>query len=85
MVIQKNCEFIMDSNTPTVSREFSNATGDVLTLQIYGAKGLYHLQGRNTFKGDWVSLAGINLSDFSAVRDGMTEPGIYEFGVVGIR
>ena len=85
MVIQKNCEFINGSSTPTVSKVYPNATADTLTLQIYGANGLYHLEGRNTSKGDWVSLAGIDLNDFSAIRGGIKKPGIYEFGIIGIR
>ena len=32
MVIQKNCEFVKNSNTPIVSKTFSNALGDTLTL-----------------------------------------------------
>lgn len=85
MVIQKNCEFATNATTPIVSKVFPNATGDTLTLQITGANGIYHLEGRNTTKGGWVSLAGINLSDFSAVRGGFTKEGIYEIGIVGIR
>lgn len=85
MVIQKNCEFVTNANAPIVPKVFSNATGDILTLQITGADGVYHLEGRNTTEGNWVSLAGINLSDFSAVRGGFTKEGIYEIGIVGIR
>ena len=85
MVIQKNCEFVTNSNTPIVSKSFPNSTGDVLTLQISGANGIYHLEGRNNLKNDWVSLAGINLSDFSAQRNGFTKAGLYEIGIVGIR
>ena len=85
MVIQKNCEFVQNSSTPIVSKSFSNSTGDILTLQISGADGLYWLEGRNNSKGDWYSLAGINLGDFSAVRQGFTKAGIYEISVVGIR
>jgi hypothetical protein len=64
---------------------FPNATGDTLTLQITGADGVYHLEGRNNRKGDWTSLAGINLSDFSAVRGGFTKAGMYEIGIMGVR
>lgn len=86
MVIQKNCEFIKkNSSAPIISSVFSNTSGDTLTLQISGADGVYHLEGRNNKKGDWTSLAGIDLSDFSAVRGGFTKAGIYELGIVGIR
>lgn len=85
MVIQKNCEFLKNSNTPIVSKEFPNASGDILSLQITGDDGLYHLEGRNNRNGEWVSLAGVNLSDFSAIRGGFTKAGIYEIGIIGIR
>ena len=85
MVIQKNCEFVTDSSTPIVSKVFPNATGDALTLQITGTDGVYHLEGRNNRQGEWVSLAGINLSDFSAVRGGFTKAGMYEIGIMGVR
>ena len=85
MVIQKNCEFIKDSNAPIVSKSFPNAVGDILTLQISGANGKYFLEGRNNSANGWVPLAGINLSDFSVCRNGFTTAGIYEVGIVGIR
>jgi hypothetical protein len=85
MVIQKNCEFIKKATSPVVSKIFPNSTGDTLSLQISGADGTYHLEGRNSSKGDWVSLAGINLSDFSAVRGSFTKAGLYEIGIVGVR
>jgi hypothetical protein len=85
MVIQKNCEFVTNSNTPIVSKVFPNATGDTLSLSIKGANGLFHLEGRTNSDYDWVSLAGIDLSDFSAVRGGFTKAGMYEIGIVGIR
>lgn len=85
MVIQKNCEFVKNSSTPIVSKVFPNATGDALTLQITGADGVYYLEGRNNSRLDWVTLAGIDLSDFSAVRGGFTKAGLYEVGVMGVR
>lgn len=85
MVIQKNCEFLKNSNTPIVSKVFPNASGDILSLQITGDNGVYHLEGRNNRNGDWVSLAGVSLSDFSAIRGGFTKAGLYEIGIIGIR
>lgn len=85
MVIQSNCKFIENTSTPTVSKTFFNATGDVLSIQIDGANGVFHIEGRNNPRGNWISLAGINLSDFSAVRGGFTAPGMYEIGIVGVR
>ena len=85
MVIQKNCEFLKNSNTPIVSKVFPNASGDILSLQITGDDGVYHIEGRNNRNGDWVSLAGISLSDFSAIRGGFTKSGLYEIGIIGIR
>ena len=85
MVIQKNCEFLKSSDTPIVSKVFPNASGDILSLQIMGDDGLYHLEGRNNRDGEWVSLAGVSLSDFSAIRGGFTKAGMYEVGIIGVR
>lgn len=85
MIIQKNCEFVKNSNQPIISKPFPNASGDMLTLQISGADGVYHLEGRNKASNDWVSLAGINLGDFTAVTGGFKTAGIYEMGIAGIR
>lgn len=85
MVIQQNCEFAMKATSPIVSKVFFNSTGDTLAIQISGANGVYHIEGRNSFDGEWHDLAGINLSDFSTVRNGYSKAGIYEIGVVGIR
>lgn len=85
MVIQSNCNFVEKTNTPIVSKPFVNSQGDVLALQISGATGVFHIEGRNHRNGDWVSLAGINLTDFTPVRNGFTKPGMYEIGIVGIR
>lgn len=85
MVILSNCKFIESTSTPTVSNTFANAAGDVLSLQIDGANGLYYIEGRNNSQGEWFPLAGINLSDFSAKRQGFETPGLYEIGIVGVR
>ena len=85
MVIQKNCEFIKNSDSPAVSKVFRNATGDALALQISGADGSYIVEGRNNSQLDWVALGGINLTDFSAVKGEFSKVGIYEIGIVGIR
>ena len=85
MVIQKNCDFINETSEPMISKVFTNPTGDILTLQVSGANGLYFLEGRNNTKGDWVPLAGINLSNFSVITDGFSAAGIYYIDVSGIR
>ena len=87
MIIQKNAEFFKRMNTPTVSKPFSNSSADTLAVQISGdfSDGKFHIEGRNNHKGDWVSLAAIDLSDFSPVRGGFTKSGMYELGIVGIR
>lgn len=84
MIIQKNYNFVSTS-TPVVSGTLYNHAGDVLSLQITGAEGVYHLEGRNNRDGAWVAIAGINLSDFSAVRGAYTKPGLYEIGILGVR
>lgn len=85
MVIQKNCDFVTNLNSPIVSKIYPNAQGDILTLQISGSDGQYYLEGRNHSEGDWVSLAGINLTNFSVTREGFTQAGIYEISIIGIR
>lgn len=87
MIIQKNCSFFKNysNGTPIVSKIFPNSTGDVLSLQITGANGIYYLEGRNNDAHDWVSLAGINLSDLSAVKGSFTKAGLYEVGIAGVR
>lgn len=85
MVIQQNCEFAMKATSPIVSKVFFNSTGDTLAVQIQGANGVYHIEGRNSSDSEWCDLAGINLSDFSAARNGYTKAGIYEIGVASIR
>jgi hypothetical protein len=85
MIIQKNCDFVTNSATPQTSRVFTNPTGDLLTIQISGSSGVYYVEGRSGQDGDWVSLGGINLTDFTAVTGAFTTPGIYEIGIPGIR
>lgn len=87
MIIQKNTEFFRSMSTPTVSKAFPNSAADTLALQIGGdfSSGKFHIEGRNNPRGEWVSLAAIDLSDFSPVRGGFTKPGMYELGIVGIR
>ena len=85
MVIQSNIRFVENATTPIVSKPFFNSTGDILTLQIYGSDGVYHLEGRMKDGADWVSLAGINLNNFTTIKNGFKEAGIYEMSVIGIR
>lgn len=84
MLIQKNCDFLTTS-IPMESKSFTNSSADVLALQISGADGVYYLEGRNKSTNDWVSLAGISLSDFSAVIGGFKKAGMYEVGIIGVR
>lgn len=86
MIIQKNLDFFKGMSTPTVSKTFPNTQSDVLSVQISGlTSGTIYVEGRNNQGGDWIPLAGINLSNFSPARGGFTEAGMYEIGVVGIR
>lgn len=85
MVVQSNCTFVENANTPIVSKTFINSQGDVLSIQICGATGVFHLEGRTNKDAEWVSLAGIDLSDFSAHKGGFTKPGMYELGIIGVR
>lgn len=85
MVIQQNCEFATKATSPIVSKVFFNSTGDILAIQIQGANGIYHIEGRNASDYEWHDIAGINLSDFSVARKGYFKAGIYELDLAGIR
>lgn len=86
MVIQKNCHFIDNKTTPMVSKHYSNASSDILDVQVDGNfMGLIKVEGRLHQHGAWVSLAGINLSNFASANDGIKAPGLYEFSVIGVR
>ena len=87
MIIQSNINFVKDIDTPTVSKPSFNHNSDTLSIQVSGdfTSGLIHIEGRMNKAGNWVSLAGINLNDFNAVRNGITKAGLYEFSVVSVR
>ena len=85
MIIQRNCDFIKKATAPAISRIIANTNGDTLSFQISGANGVYILEGRNNTRANWTPLAGINLSDFSAVKGTYTKEGLYEIGIVGVR
>ena len=86
MVIQKNVHFIENTTTPMVSKQYPNASSDILDVQVDGSfTGLIKVEGRLHRHGAWVSLAGINLSNFASANGGLKAPGLYEFSVIGIR
>lgn len=84
MVIQKSLNFVQSTTVPVVSTTQTNATADVLSVEIKG-NGVVYIEGRLKSESDWFPIAGINLSDFSVSKDGFTRPGLYELGVIGIR
>lgn len=84
MIILTNCNFA-NTNQSLTSATVYNFAGDTLALQISGAKGIFHLEGRNAISGDWTPLAGINLSNLTVVPGKFTQPGLYEVGIVGVR
>ena len=86
MVIQKNCRFVKNQDSPIVSDIFSNTSSDLMSLQIDGSFSacLIKLEGRTNSDAEWTSLAGINLSDFAMAKT-FTKAGIYELGIIGIR
>lgn len=87
MVIQNKAQFFEDVNTSKTSKIFVNPLADVLDLQVQGEFSAVELviEGRLNKDSEWVSLAGINLSDFSIAANGLTKKGIYEFSVIGVR
>ena len=87
MMVQSTCKFAKNISSPVISKVFSNAEGDILTIQISGnfSSGIIYIEGRNDPSGDWVSLAGISLKDFSLWTDGFEETGLYEIDIIGVR
>lgn len=85
MVIQSNIKFIDKANSPMVSKIFSNSTSDLMSLQISGGPGKVILQGRIDKNMDWVTLSGIDVSNYTIVKDQFTKSGIYEISIIGIR
>ena len=87
MIIQKKITFCEDQTAPFTSQTFFNPLSDVLTLQIDGSftNSLIKIEGRSESSKNWVSLAGINLTNFSVAKNGIKSAGLYEFGIIGIR
>lgn len=87
MVIQRDAKFFENQNTSNISNTFVNPQADILTVQVSGGANAFTvaIEGRNSKDADWIPLAGINLTNLSVSTDGITEKGIYEFGIVGIR
>jgi hypothetical protein len=46
---------------------------------------VFRIEGRNRSNGEWISLAGVNLSNFGVAKGDFVEPGLYEIGIVGVR
>ena len=85
MIILQNCKFAQNESSSYVSGTFFNAAGDILTVQIDGGKGKYYIEGRTNSNMEWISLAAINLQNFAIAAGVITNPGIYEVGISGIR
>lgn len=87
MIIQNNTVFFKNASDSGVSNSVFNTASDVLSLQIDGdfASGTFFIEGRNRIHGEWYPLAAVDLSNFTLYRNGLTSPGLYEFGVVSIR
>lgn len=87
MIIQKKITFCENQTAPFISTAHFNPLSDVLSIQVDGnfLSSLVKIEGRSSNATSWVPLAGINLSDFSVTKKGISKPGLYEFGVIGIR
>ena len=85
MMILSNCIFAENINQVHTSPIYYNSQGDILSVQIDGANGIYHIEGRSRNNGEWFPLVGLNLSDLSIVKGIYTKPGIYELGITSIR
>lgn len=87
MIIQKKFTFCENQTAPFISVTTYNPLSDILIVQIDGTftDSLIKIEGRSNNVSSWVPLAGINLSNFSVAKNGITQAGMYEFGVIGIR
>lgn len=87
MVIQNNYTFIKNQNSPIVSKTYINSSSDLFIMQIDGSFDtcMVKVEGRINPKAAWVSIGGVDLGTFAAVKDGFTKAGLYEFDIIGVR
>lgn len=87
MIIQKKIIFCQNQTSSFISNSVFNVKSDLLTMTVEGSftNGNIKLEGRESESNTWVSLAGINISNFSVAKSGITSTGIYEFSIAGIR
>lgn len=82
-----NIGFIRAAGDAAVSDVFENERYDVAVLQVESTADAFSvaLEGRVEPKADWKTIASANVSVYGAPFETMTEDGIYEFGVAGLR
>ena len=82
-----NVGFIRAAGSATVSDVFENERYDVAVLQIESTADAFSvaLEGRVDAQADWTAVASANVSVYGTPFETMTEDGIYEFGVAGLR
>lgn len=88
MYVQSNFLFLDKVIGSVTSNAYLNSNAESATLQISGdfTSGSFVVEGKTDSESTaWETLAGINLSDFSVSGSSITEKGIYQFGVDGIR
>lgn len=82
-----NIGFIRAAGSSTVSDIFENERYDVAVLQVESTADAFSvaLEGRVDAQADWTAVASANVSVYGTPFETMTEDGIYEFGVAGLR
>lgn len=89
MIPLKSSMIIEEASSSMVSEEIYNSKADILTLEVSGSSGGCSIvvEGKvNTKATVWNLISGINLSDYTILsEDGMTNNGIYQFGIDGIQ
>lgn len=85
MMIQKKVIFFKDAANTATSTSCFNGSADTLALSIKGIlnSGSVYIEGHNG--DDWISLAAVNLTNFSVSRKGLVETGIYEISILSVR
>lgn len=87
MIIQKNTTFFNTASEPAISKAVFNVASDTLSLQVDGdfTNGTFYIEGRNSTEGEWYPIAAVDLTHLTVYRNGLTQPGLYEFAIVSVR
>lgn len=82
MTVQQNIKFMENAAEAKVSNEFSNQKSESLYLEVSGDATSFKasVECKLDINSDsWVKIAGIDLSDFTIVDEGIMATSIYMF------